>query len=149
MTTDITLDAWKKWLTYSISKVTGSPLAEIPIRLRDSEETKSHPGIYISEASADRVEVGGIMDGNAWEIEMETQLVTTPGEDAELAVSKVAHDILRNALSPHITACGAEGYLDAQIRLTCFDLQSTSPVTTAEDGYRVTTWKTTAVVCVS
>jgi len=148
MTTDTTLDAWKSWLTYSISKTAGSPVANLPIRLRDSEETKTYPGIYISEASADRVEAGGVTDGNAWEIEIETQLVTTPGEDDQEAVSKASHDILRNAISSHTNGCMAQDYLNSQIGLTCFDLLTSSPVTTKEEGYRVTTWKNTAVVCV-
>jgi hypothetical protein len=148
MTTDTTLTAWKNWLNYSIFKELNSPLSSILIQLRDSEGLKSYPGIYISEASADRVEAGGIMDGNAWEIEIQTQLVTTPGDDDQAASSKAAHDVLRNALSPHIAGCMAENYLNSQVRLTCFDLQSSSPVTTDEEGYRVTTWKSVAVVCV-
>lgn len=148
MTTDITLNAWKQWLSYSISKEIGSSLSDLPIQLRDSEEVKVYPAIYISEGSTDRVEVGGVMDGNAFEIEIHTQLVTTPGEDDQVATSKAAHDVLRNALAPHITACEAESYLNSQIRLTCFDLQTSSPMTTSEEGYRVTTWKSVAVVCV-
>jgi len=147
MTTDITLNAWKRWLAHSISKDSTSPLASIPIQLRDSEDAKTYPGIYVSEASADRVEVGGIQDGNAWEIEIQTQLVTTPGEDDQAASSKAAHDILRNALSSHANGTGAQDYLNAQIRLTCFDVRSSSPVTGDEEGYRVTTWKNLAVVC--
>ena len=148
MTTDITLDAWKNWLVYSIFKTLQSPLSSIPIQLRDSEDVKQYPGIFISEASADRIEVGGIMDGNAWEIEIQTQLVTTPGEDDQAASSKAAHDILRNALSTHVNNCQAENYLNSQIRLTCFDVRSSSPMTGDEDGYRVTAWKTPVVVCV-
>lgn len=148
MTTDITLNAWKRWLAYSISKDSGSPLASVPIQLRDSEDVKSYPGIFISEASADRVEIGGVMDGNAWEIEIQTQLVTTPGDDDQAASSKAAHDILRNTLSPHINSCMAQGYLNSQIRLTCFDVRSSSPMTGDEDSYRVTTWKNAVVVCV-
>ena len=147
MTTDLTLNAWKNWLTYSISKQNGSILSALPTQLRDSEEVKIYPAIYISEGSTDRVEVGGIMDGNAFEIEIHTQLVTTPGEDDQVATSKAAHDILRNALATHVSNCQAENYLNSQIRLTCFDLQTSSPMTTNEEGYRVTTWKSTAVVC--
>jgi hypothetical protein len=147
MTTDLTLNAWKNWLTYSISKERNSPLATIPIQLRDSEGVKSYPGIYISEASADRVEAGGVMDSNVWEIEIQTQLVTTPGDDEQAASSKAAHDVLRNSLAAHVAGCGAESYLNTQARLTCFDLQTSSPITGDEDGYRVTTWKARAVVC--
>lgn len=147
MTTDLTLNAWKNWLSYAIFKNPSSPLSAITPQLRDSEELKTYPGIFISETSADRIEVGGIMDGNAWEIEIQTQLVTTPGEDDQSASSKAAHDILRNALSVHTNDSNAQNYLNSQIRLTCFDIRSSSPVTTEEDGYRVTTWKNTAVVC--
>ena len=148
MTTDTTLDAWKNWLTYSISKKTTTPLAGIVIQLRDSELVKTYPGIYIAEASADRVTAGGVMDSNVWEIEIQTQLVTTPGEDEQDATSKAVHGILRDALSPHINGDMAQNYLNSQVGLTCFDLKSSSPVTTEEDGYRVTTWKNMAVCCV-
>jgi hypothetical protein len=147
MTTDTTLNAWKNWLTYAIFKTANSPLSAITPQLRDSEELKSYPGIFISDGSADRIEAGGVMDGNAWEIEIHTQLVTTPGEDDQVATSKAAHDILRNALSVHANDGTAQNYLNSQLRLTCFDLKSSSPITTEEDGYRVTTWKNTAVVC--
>ncbi len=147
MTTDKTLDAWKNWLNYSISKSIESPILSIPVRLRDSEETKEYPGIYISEGSTDRVEVGGVMDGNVFEIEIHTQLVTTPGEDGQAATSKESHDGLRNSLASHVLSCQAENYLNSQIGMTCFDLQTSSPITGNEEGYRVTTWKTKAVVC--
>jgi len=148
MTTDKTLDAWKRWLAHSISKTPTSTFAGIVIQLRDSEQVKTYPGIYIAEASADRITPGGVMDGNVWEIEIQTQLVTTPGDDDQLATSKAAHDAIRNELSLHVNGCAAQSYLDAQIGLTCFDLKTSSPVTTEEEGYRVTTWKNQAVVCV-
>ena len=149
MTTDKTLDAWKNWLAYSISKTIGSPISAFPIQLRDSNEVKTYPGIYLSEARVDRVTPGGVMDGNVWEIDIQTQLVTTPGEDDQLATSKSDHNIFRNALSLMVNGCDAQAYLGSQIGLTCFDVQSSSPVTTDEDGYRVTTWKNQVVVCVA
>lgn len=148
MTTDTTLNAWKNWITYAISKAESSALSGVVVQLRDSEEIKTYPGIYISEGSVDRVEAGGIQDGNVWEIEIQTQLVTVPGEDEQAASSKAAHDVLRNALSLIINDCQAQNYLNSHLRLTCFDIHTSSPITGEEDGYRVTTWKNQAVVCV-
>ena len=147
MTTDTALNAWKAWLGYSISRETNSILAALPRQLRDSEEVKTYPGIYISEGSADRVEAGGIMDGNAYAIEVHTQLVTVPGEDEQAATSKAAHDLLRNALSPHVNSCRAEAYVNSQIGIVCFEIRQSSPITTEEDGHRVTTWKNLVVCC--
>lgn len=147
MTTDKTLDAWKRWLTHSILKEGDSILSGIPIRLRDSEEVKTFPGIYIAESGVSRIESGGVMDGNAYQIEIQTQLVTIPGENDQQAVSKAAHDAMRNALSGHVNSGIAESWLDSQIGLTCFQLLTSSPTTGDEDHYRVTTWRNESAVC--
>lgn len=143
--TDKTLESWAKWLAYIIGKTAGSPLAGIPIRLRDSEETKVYPGIYIGEGSVDRMESGGVIDGNSWSIEIETELVTTPGEDGQIATSRAEHDKLRNAVNGHVNDCRAQDYLDGQIGLFCHEIYSSSPVTRDQDGYRVTRWGNRAV----
>jgi len=148
MTTDTTLDAWKRWQSYAISKIADSPLAGIHTALRDSEEVKEYPGIYIEEGSVNRIEIGGVKDGNAWQIEAITKLVTTPGEDDQEAVSKAAHDVLRNALSKVLNDCRAVDWMDNQIAITCFQILDSSPKTTEEDGYRVTTWSNVLSVCV-
>ena len=149
MTTDATLNAWKRWLAYAISKQINSPLSTLTIQLRDSEETKTYPGIYIKEGSVNRIESGGIKDGNAWRIEVMTQLVTTPGEDDQAGTSKAAHDALRDAISPHANDCNSEDWLSSQIGIVCFQVLTSSPVTTEEDGYRVTTWSNDIAVCIT
>lgn len=148
MTTDTTLNAWKRWLTYSISKAANSPVADLPIRLRDSEETKEYPGIYIEEGGVNRVESGGVKDGNCWQIEVQTKLVTVPGEDDQAAISRSVHEMLRVAVSIHVNSCQAEDWLDGQIGITCQQVLTSSPVTTDEGGHRVTTWRNELVVCV-
>lgn len=145
MITDLTLDAWKRWLEYSISRATADTLQSIPIRMRDSEEVKTYPGIYIEGESPTRIESGGVMDGNSFMIEFETKLVTTPGDNAQSATSKAAHDALRNALAKHVGDCLAEGWMDSQISLACHQLLTGAPETTEEEGYRVTTWKVSSV----
>lgn len=148
MTTDTTIDAWKRWLTYAISRNAASPLASIPIAMRDTEEVKQYPGIYLAESGVERIESAGIRDGNAWRITLETQLVTTPGADDQIATSKAAHDVFRKALASHVNDCRAESWMDNQIGITCQQLLQSSPKTTEEDGYRVTTWSNEMVVCV-
>lgn len=147
MTTDTTLAAWIRWLEYAILRQTDSVLAAIPIRLRDTEDLKEYPGIYIEEGGVDRIESGGIKDGNAWEIEVLTKLVTTPGDEGQEATTKAAHDILRNALTLCCNDCGMTDWLDSQVELTCFQAFDASPKTTDEDGYRVTTWANVLAVC--
>lgn len=143
--TDLTLDAWKAWLEY---KIESDPiLAGMPIKLRDSEETKTYPGIYIGEGSVDRIEAGGVRDGNSWEIEILTELRTTPGEDAQLATSRKTHDKLRKALTVHVNDCSAQNYLTAYPGIVCHQIRSSSPVT-EEDDYRSTRWTNPAVVVV-
>lgn len=145
MITDITLDAWKRWLTYSISRDTDTTLNGIPIQMRDSEAVKTYPGIYIEAESTSRIESGGVMDGNAFMIEFDTKLVTTPGADGQAATSKSAHDVFRDALAEHVGDCNAEAWLDGQISLACHQLLAGAPETTEEEGYRVTTWKMSSV----
>ena len=145
MITDLTLEAWKRWLTYSISRATSQALAGIPIQMRDSEELKTYPGIYLEGETGTRIESGGVMDGNAFMVEFETKLVTTPGDDAQVATSKPAHDLLRIALDGHIGDSNAEAWMDGQIEIACHQLLTTAPETTEEQGYRVTTWKIQAV----
>lgn len=147
-TTDTTLDAWKRWIEYRIfADPSVSILREIPVRLRDSSDVKSYPGIYLSEGSIDRIEAGGVQDGNAWEMEIVTELKTTPGEDGELATSREAHAEIRSALSKILNSCNVQSYMDSQIGLACHQLLDSSPITDDQDNYRVTTWRNEAVVC--
>ena len=149
MTTDTTLDAWKRWLTYSISQSQSTALDGVTIQLRDSEELKTYPGIYIEEGSVDRIESGGIKDGNAWRIDVKTMLETVPGEGDQAAESKAAHDALRNAISPHVNASEVEDWLSSQVGIVCFQVLTSSPVTNEQSGKRVTTWTNTIAVCLS
>lgn len=146
MITDTTIDAWKRWLSYSISK-DNATLSGIPIQLRDSEEVKSYPGIYLAESGEDRISAGGVQDSNVFRVTIDTMLVTTPGDDEDDAASQASHSELRNALAGHVGNGSAQDWISGQIGLTCFDLLVSSPMTTNEDGYRVTTWKTTFTVC--
>jgi hypothetical protein len=146
MITDRTIEAWKTLLDYAIGAST-SVLTGVPIQLRDSEEVKTYPGIYLAESSVDRVEAGGVKDSNAYRITINTMLVTTPGDDDDEATSKDAHSSLRNALSGHISNPLLQGWLNACTGITCFDLQVSAPSTTEEDGYRVTTWPVDFTVC--
>lgn len=145
--TDKTLDTWKRFLAFSISLEESSVLASIPIRLRDTEETKVYPGIYLAEAGRDRMEAGGVKDGNAWRIEIQTQLVTTPGEDEQDATSKAAHDILRNALDKHIDGCKAQSWMDSKLGIVVWQVLDSAPETTDQEGYRVTGWVNDMAVC--
>jgi len=147
METDTTLNAWKRWLTYARLKSNSTALSGVTIQLRDSEATKTYPGIYLKEGSVSRIESGGIKDSNAWRIEVMTQIVTTPGADDQAGTSKAAHDALRNALSPLVNDANAEDWLSNQIGITCFQVLTSSPMTTEEDGYRVTTWTNDIAVC--
>lgn len=138
MTTDKVLDAWKRWVQ------TGTAL---PVAMRDDAGVKVYPGIYIEGDSVSRFESGGVADSNVFQIEWETKLVTTPGEDAQIATSKAAHDGLRNAIAERIESCQAESWMDGQIGIRVFQLLVDSPETSEADGYRVTTWKVSAVAC--
>ncbi len=147
MITDLTLDAWKRWLEYSIFRSMDGTLAGIPIQMRDSEELKTYPGIYIEADTTSRVESGGVQDGNVFAVEWLTKLVTTPGDDAQVATSKESHDQLRNTLSASIGDLEAEAWIDSQIGIRCFQLLTSAPETSEEDGYRVTGWKITGTIC--
>lgn len=147
MTTDKLLDGWKRWITLQISKTPNSTLAGLAVQLRDSAELKTYPGIYISEGGVDQVEAGGVMDTNVWEVEIVTELITTPGEDGEEATSKPAHDLLRNALGPILNNCQAQPWMDGQIGIVCFQIMKSSPVTDEQENYRVTTWRNEATAC--
>jgi len=148
MITDKTLDAWKSWLETSIAADEDSILADIPIQMRDSEEVKTYPGIYIEEGGKpQRITPGGVMDGNSWLVEIITKLVTTPGDDDQAATSKLEHDAMRDALSPHISSADAKAHIDAADDIACHQLDYSQPETTEADGYRVTSWSCEAVVC--
>ena len=149
MTTDATLDAWKRWLAYSISKSASTDLNGVTIQLRDSEDLKTYPGIYIEEGAVERMESGGIKDGNAWRIDVKTMLETVLGEDDQAATAKAAHDALRNAISPHVNDCEAEDWLSSQIGIVCFEVLTSSPITNEQGGKRVTTWTNQIAVCLN
>jgi hypothetical protein len=138
MTTDKLIDGWKRWLALETT---------LPIARRDDEAVKVYPGIYIDGDSVSRFESGGVMDGDVYSVEWETKLVTTPGEDAQVATSKTAHDALRDALSQHIQSTQAEAWMDGQLGVRVFQLLANSPETSEANGYRVTSWKISAVAC--
>ena len=138
MNTDKLLDAWKRWIERGTT---------LPVAMRDTENAKAYPGIYIEGDQASRFESGGIQDGNVFTVEWETKLVTTPGDDAQTATSKSAHDALRDTAAEQIQSCDAESWLDSQLGIRVFQLLVNAPETTEEDGYRVTTWKATAITC--
>jgi hypothetical protein len=138
MTTDKLLDAWKRWIEGSTA---------LPVAMRDDEGLKVYPGIYIEGDSVSRFESGGVADGNVFTVEWETKLVTTPGEDAQIATSKSAHDALRNTLAERLESDQAEAWMDGQIGIRVFQLLVNSPETGESDGYRVTTWKVSAISC--
>jgi len=138
MNTDKLLDAWKRWIQRGTT---------LPVAMRDTEEVKVYPGIYIEGDSVSRFESGGIQDGNVFQIEWETKLVTTPGEDSAQATSRAAHDTLRYQAGEQIQSADAESWLDMQLGIRVFQLLVNAPETTEEDGYRVTTWKASAIAC--
>jgi hypothetical protein len=115
--------------------------------MRDSEEDKVYPGVYIEGDSVSRFDSGGVMDSGAFTVEWETKLVTTPGDTAQVATTKAEHDILRNALALQVQSYDAESWIDSQLGVRVFQLLIDSPVTSEEGGYRVTTWRTFAVAC--
>jgi hypothetical protein len=138
MNTDKLLDAWKRWIQRGTT---------IPVAMRDTEEVKVYPGLYIEGDSVSRFESGGIQDGNVFTVEWETKLVTTPGEDSAQATSRAAHDALRYQAGEQIQSADAESWLDMQLGIRVFQLLVNAPETTEEDGYRVTTWKASAISC--
>ena len=140
MNTDKLLDAWKRWIERGTT---------LPVAMRDSEEAKEYPGVYIEGDSVTRFESGGVMDSGAFTVEWDTKLVTTPGDTAQVSTTKAEHDALRNALSLQIQSNQAESWMDGQIGICVFQLLIDAPVTSEENGYRVTTWRASAVACES
>jgi hypothetical protein len=115
--------------------------------MRDSEEEKAYPGVYIEGDSVSRFESGGVMDSGAFTVEWDTKLVTTPGDTAQVATTKSEHDALRNTLSLQVQSADAESWMDSQLGIRVFQLLVDAPVTSEENGYRVTTWRSSAVAC--
>ena len=59
MNTDRLLDAWKRWIERGTS---------LPVAMRDSEQIKVYPGVYIEGDSVSRFESGGVADGNTFTV---------------------------------------------------------------------------------
>jgi hypothetical protein len=138
MNTDKLLDAWKRWIQRGTT---------LPVAMRDTEEDKTYPGVYIEGDSVSRFDSGGVMDSDAFTIQWDTKLVTTPGDTAQVATTKAEHDILRNDLALQVQSYYAETWMDSQLGIRVFQLLIDSPVTSEEGGYRVTTWRGFAVAC--
>ena len=138
MNTDRLLDAWKRWVERGTS---------LPVAMRDSEQIKVYPGVYIEGDSVSRFESGGVADGNTFTVEWDTKLVTTPASEDQEGTTKAQHDTLRNTLAFQIQSDLAESWIDGQIGIRVFQLLVDSPVTSEENGYRVSTWKISAVAC--
>jgi hypothetical protein len=138
MNTDRLLDAWKRWIERGTS---------LPVAMRDSEQIKVYPGVYIEGDSVSRFESGGVADGNTFTVEWDTKLVTTPASEDQEGTTKAQHDTLRNTLAFQIQSDLAESWMDGQIGIRVFQLLVDSPVTSEENGYRVSTWKISAVAC--
>lgn len=146
MITELAIEKWMAWIDRAIELSPDRSLDNVPIQLRDSELVKTYPGIYLVESSVNRIESGGVKDGNAYRIEVETKLVTTPGDDDEDATDQSSHSELANSLSEHIMNPGAAYWMNA-LPITCFEVLPSAPITTDEDGYRVTTWAVKLTVC--
>lgn len=138
MNTDKLLDAWKRWAQRGTS---------LPVAMRDSEQIKVYPGVYIEGDSVSRFESGGVADGNTFTVEWDTKLVTTPASEDQEGTTKAQHDTLRNTLAFQVQSDQAESWMDGQIGVRVFQLLVDSPVTSEENGYRVSTWKISAVAC--
>lgn len=138
MNTDKLLDAWKRWIQRGTT---------LPVAMRDTEEDKVYPGVYIEGDSVSRFDSGGVMDSGVFTVEWDTKLVTTPGDTSQIATTKTEHDALRNELALQVQSYYAETWMDSQLGIRVFQLLIDSPVTSEEGGYRVTTWKATAVAC--
>jgi hypothetical protein len=138
MNTDKLLDAWKRWVERGTS---------LPVAMRDSEQIKVYPRVYIEGDSVSRFESGGVADGNTFTVEWDTKLVTTPASEDQEGTTKAQHDTLRNTLAFQIQSDLAESWMDGQIGIRVFQLLVDSPVTSEENGYRVSTWKISAVAC--
>jgi hypothetical protein len=138
MNTDKLLDAWKRWIQRGTT---------LPVAMRDTEEDKAYPGVYIEGDSVSRFDSGGVMDSDAFTIQWDTKLVTTPGDTAQVATTKAEHDIIRNELALQVQSYYAETWMDSQLGIRVFQLLIDSPVTSEEGGYRVTTWRGFAVAC--
>lgn len=138
MNTDRLLDAWKRWVERGTS---------LPVAMRDSEQIKVYPGVYIEGDSVSRFESGGVADGNTFTVEWDTKLVTTPASEDQEGTTKAQHDTLRNTLAFQVQSDQAESWMDGQIGIRVFQLLVDSPVTSEENGYRVSTWKISAVAC--
>lgn len=138
MNTDRLLDAWKRWVERGTS---------LPVAMRDSEQIKVYPGVYIEGDSVSRFESGGVADNNTFTVEWDTKLVTTPASEDQEGTTKAQHDTLRNTLAFQIQSGDAESWMDGQIGIRVFQLLVDSPVTSEENGYRVSNWKISAVAC--
>lgn len=138
MNTDKLLEAWKRWIQRGTT---------LPVAMRDTEEDKAYPGVYIEGDSVSRYDAGGVMDSNTFTVQWDTKLVTTPGDTAQVATTKAEHDALRNELALQVQSNDAESYMDSQLGIRVFQLLLDSPITSEEGGYRVSTWKASAVAC--
>lgn len=138
MNTDKLLEAWKRWIQRGTT---------LPVAMRDTEDDKAYPGVYIEGDSVSRYDAGGVMDSNTFAVQWDTKLVTTPGDTAQVATTKAEHDALRNELALQVQSNAAESYMDSQLGIRVFQLLIDSPITSEEGGYRVSTWKASAIVC--
>jgi hypothetical protein len=115
--------------------------------MRDDEGNKVYPGVYIEGDSVSRFESGGVMDSGAFTVEWDTKLVTTPASEDQEGTTKAQHDTIRNTLAFQIQSAAAESWMDGQLGIRVFQLLIDSPVTSEENGYRVTTWRASAIAC--
>jgi hypothetical protein len=148
MITDKLIDNWKKWLEYYISR-NPSTISNLIIQLRDSEKVKTFPGIYLEDQSAERIDTGGIADGNAYRVSIKTMLVSVPADSGQNGTTKAEHDSMRDDLAKSVGDCLAQDWINSQIGIVVFESLTGAPVTTAEDGYRVTSWTTEMVACLN
>lgn len=139
MTTDKLLAALKAWITNQA----GSDLDDVTIYLRDTEEEKDPPYIMLRDSSAEEHAVlRGVMT-----IDVEAELVTVPGSDAQEAESLATHQIKTSALYEILSDKAAIAYCDARPGLKVFDIRGCAPTTESEDQTRTTRFEFRAVAC--
>ena len=118
------LQSLKEWID---ARKADTALAEIPVYIPGGTETIDTPFISLVEESSQQVEQDGVIMRGVYQYEITAELVTTPGETAELATAKADYETQRqdfhDILASHLSQRKWQLFEFQDIRLVYYVLQ--------------------------
>ncbi len=138
------LQSLKEWID---TRKAETSLAEIAVYIPGGTETIETPFISLTEESSQQVEQNGVIMRGVYQYEITAELVTTPGETAELATTKADYELQRQDFHDILADIAVIPWMDGRNTWRIFDFRASGPTMEADDGTRVISVALSVICC--